>query len=72
MRLRSSEPLARLTCKRAMIEIHGIPAQRFNRTQSRRSGRWVRRQDDQALGIAKFSDAVLNASFTEAVQRDCK
>jgi hypothetical protein len=34
MRLRSSEPLTRLTCKRAMIEIHDIPAQRFNRTQS--------------------------------------
>ena len=25
-----------------------------------------------ALGIAKFSDAALNASFTEAVQRDNK
>jgi hypothetical protein len=24
-----------------------------------------------ALGIAKLSDAALNASFTEAVQRDC-
>jgi hypothetical protein len=57
-----------------MIEIH---AYRRSDTASTgrspaRSGRWVRRQDDQALGIAKFSDAVLNASFTEAVQRDCK
>jgi hypothetical protein len=24
-----------------------------------------------ALGIAKLSDVALNASFTEAVQRDC-
>ena len=61
----------RLTCKRAMIEIHGIPAQRFNRTQSARNGRWCAAKMIKRSASPSSQTQYLTPR-SPAVQRDCK